>query len=129
MASVLDANLFVRYFTNDDPQKARAVEQLLKSKKKFVVPDIVFAEIEWTLRSFYRQPKQLILEHLGSLLLLENLSINYSLMAKTLLLWKEHTIDFVDAYLAAYTWVHHLENLYSFDQSIDKIKTIKRLEP
>ncbi len=130
MARLIDTNLLVRYFTEDDPKKAKAVAKLLKNTKEiFLLPDIVFAEIEWTLRSFYKTPKATILTHLGSLLALQNMELNTTLMAKTLLIWKEYNIDFIDAYLTAYAKEKHTTEIYSYDESLDKVKGLTRLAP
>lgn len=130
MANVLDANLFIRYFTNDDPKKAQAVKHLLETKKDLIIPDMVFAEIEWTLRSFFKQPKEQILTNLASILTLNNVVMNASLIAKTLLIWQQYSINFIEAYLAAYVKENQLEGIYSCDKAdFDKIKDLHRLEP
>jgi len=51
--SFVDTNLFVRYLTDDDPEKADRVEALLNAatagKVKLITSDLVLAELIWVL--------------------------------------------------------------------------------
>ncbi|HCC53622.1 MAG TPA: hypothetical protein DEQ20_01650, partial [Desulfobulbaceae bacterium] len=57
-ASFLDANIFIRYLTNDDPAKADRVEKLLDQAagggKQLLTTEMVIAEVVWVLESFYK---------------------------------------------------------------------------
>lgn len=63
-----DANLFLRYLTNDVPEQADAVEQLLRRAGSdgpvLVTNTLVMAEIVWTLDTFYHLPRNDIKEKL-----------------------------------------------------------------
>jgi predicted nucleic acid-binding protein len=52
-ASFLDANIFIRYLTNDDPANADRVEKLLESaaagKERLLTTEMVVAEVVWVL--------------------------------------------------------------------------------
>lgn len=54
----VDTNIFLRYLTNDVPEKADAVEELLRragaGQVRLVTNSLVIAEIVWTLTSFYQ---------------------------------------------------------------------------
>ena len=54
----IDTNLFLRYLTNDVPEQADAVEEVLckaaDGEVALVTNSLVIAEIVWTLESFYR---------------------------------------------------------------------------
>jgi len=56
--SFLDANIFIRYLTNDEPAKADRVEKLLdqaaKGKERLMTTEMVLAEVVWVLESFYK---------------------------------------------------------------------------
>lgn len=127
----LDANLLIRFFTNDDSAKADSVENLLKKAKKdeLAISDVLVAEIVWVLLSFYKLNKDEILEKLEGLLTLRNLKLNRLVLKQTLDFWQKHNISFVDAYLCAVALKNGNHAFYSFDQALDKIKEIKRLEP
>jgi len=55
--SFIDTNLFIRYLTNDDPDKADRVEKLLDQAAagsvELVTTEMVIAEIVWVLESYY----------------------------------------------------------------------------
>ncbi len=76
----VDTNLFVRYLTNDDKNKADAVEKLLLKAKsgkiKLVTSDIVIAEMVWVLTSFYEQENEVIADLLRGILNIEGLKVD-----------------------------------------------------
>ncbi|MDQ2785854.1 MAG: PIN domain-containing protein [Chloroflexota bacterium] len=62
MARFLDTNVFLRYFTNDDPAKAQAALALLqrveRGEERVIVLPIVVFEVVCTLRRGYQMPKE-----------------------------------------------------------------------
>jgi len=127
---VIDTNIILRFFVEDDQKKASRTQKLFsKTDEKLLIPDVVIAEIAWTLLSHYRQSKQNVIKKISSLSTVPNLEFNKTLISKTLSLWKEQNIDFIDAYLAAYVQEENLDGIYSYDKGISKVKDIKRFEP
>ena len=63
----IDTNLFLRYLTNDVPEQADAVEELLNKAAAgemiLVTNNLVCAEIVWTLESFYKLERDAIREN------------------------------------------------------------------
>jgi len=61
---VIDANIILRFLTNDIPEKAAACEALLQKveagQEEVFLPDLVIADIVWTLEKFYRVEKSKI---------------------------------------------------------------------
>jgi predicted nucleic acid-binding protein len=55
----VDTNLFLRYLTNDVPEQADAVEELLNrvaaGEMILVTNSLVCSEMVWTLESFYQK--------------------------------------------------------------------------
>ena len=53
ITAVVDTNLLVRYLTEDDPAKAKAVDDLLaraeQGRERLLVPSVVVAELVWVL--------------------------------------------------------------------------------
>jgi len=70
--AVIDTNLLVRFLTEDDPEKAKAVETLLgkagKGEIKILIPSGVIAELVWVLKSFYEMEAAEISELVGAVL-------------------------------------------------------------
>lgn len=129
MARLIDANLIIRYITQDDQEKALAVKKLLQKDKQLIIPDMVVAEIIWTLVSFYYTPKEEAVEKILSLLAMDNIEANKELLNKSLNIFQKNNIDYIDAYLAAFCEEGNLEGIYSYDHDFDKIKGIARKEP
>jgi predicted nucleic acid-binding protein len=129
MAKLLDANLIIRYFLDDDHAKADAVEQLLASGEELWLPDVVIAEIVWVLASYYKLSRFDIAERIESLISLKNIKANKLLIFTAISYYCEFNLDWVDAYLAAYARENRLAYIYSYDQDFDKLKQIKRVEP
>ncbi len=52
----LDTNVIIRILTHDDPAQLAAIGRLFESNpdETFLVPDVVLAEVVWTLRATYR---------------------------------------------------------------------------
>ena len=69
---VIDTNLLVRYLTDDEPQKAEAVDVLLngagKGEIKILIPSVVIAELVWVLESFYKMTADDITELVEAIL-------------------------------------------------------------
>ena len=62
----IDTNLFIRYFTRDEEEKAQRVLALLKrvekGEEKITTSSLVIFETIFTLESFYKVPKQQVKE-------------------------------------------------------------------
>ena len=123
----LDTNLILRYLINDP--EAERVEKLLKSSDELFLPDVVFAEIVWVLKSFYKWEKSKILAVTTGLLKLNSIKANKNLLLNSIKLFENYNIKYVDAYIAASMYKNKTKLIYSFDRDFDKIDGIKRLEP
>ena|SRR3989344_2001978 len=123
----LDSNIILRYLL-DDPQ-ALSIENLLKTTQGLVLPDIVFAEVIWTLTRFYKWEKNKVVSLSSGLLDLKNISANKNLLLKSLEIYKRSNIKYTDAYIAALMSGNGSKDIYSFDRDFDRIPSIKRMEP
>ena len=58
----VDTNIFIRFLTDDIPEKADACEEIFKKavekKETLFTTDLVIAKIVWVLESFYGLPKK-----------------------------------------------------------------------
>jgi len=129
--TILDTNILIRFFTNDNKVMANKVESLFKSAKKneLVIPDVIVAEIVLVLESFYELPKNEIIEKIELLLLFNKFEINRRIIQETLDNYKEYSISYTDAYLLAFAKVQYSNtNIYSFDKGLQKVYK-KVIEP
>lgn len=129
MASLVDANLILRFLTEDVTEQTNLVRKLFAKSKDLILTDLTAAEVVWVLKSVYGLPKQDITEKLLYLLNLDIFIVNYSLLTRALELFNSYNISFADAYLVSYAEIENLEGIYSFDKGLDKVGVIKRLKP
>lgn len=130
MVKLLDANLIVRYLTQDNLRQAKAFESLLKTtREKLIITDVTMAEIVWVLSSYYELPKNKIIEKIEGILGLEIFEINRDIIGQALAYYRQYNLDWIDAYLAAYGKRNKIKTILSYDRDLDKISEIKRKEP
>ena len=123
----LDSNVILRYLL--DESQASSIEKILKGKEKLVVLDIVFAEVVWTLNRFYKWKKERIVEVASSLLELDSIKVNKSLLSKSLKIYRDQNVKYTDAYIAASMLVKEGRSIYSYDKHFDRISGVKRIQP
>lgn len=126
---VVDSDVIIRFLTNDDSQKASRFERYLKTGKKIILTDVTFAEIYWTLASFYQFPKNKILNPLEALVNHKSIICQKNILEKTIQILKEYNISLIDAYNAAYASISNEAKILSFDKGLGKIKNLTRVEP
>jgi uncharacterized protein len=117
----IDTNLFLRYLTNDIPEKADLVEELLQraalGEVVLVTTSLVIAEIVWTLTSFYGLSRHQIRDRVLAILNTPGLEIAESdLLIEAATNYAAKNVDFIDAYNAAWMVQQHLSTAYTFDR-------------
>lgn len=131
---LLDTNILLRYFLNDEPEKAQRVllmlEKIDRNEEKTEINSLVLFECIFTLhKSYHKSPKE-IAELLEPIFELRGLHIeNREIFLQALDVFVSHNISFADAFNVAYMQVNDIKEIYSFDRDFDKIKEIKRLTP
>ena len=126
---LLDTNIIIRFLLNDHSTQSPASKKLLETSDALILTDVAIAEIVWLLSSFYKLPKEEIVEKIYELFKINSLIVNKQPILRALYFYQNLSIDFIDAYLTAYAEEERLEGIYSFDKSLDKIREIKRFEP
>jgi predicted nucleic-acid-binding protein len=131
----VDTNLFIRFLTNDDPNLADRVEQLLDDAAagsvQLVTTELVMAETVWVLESSYHLNHAQIAPLIRGILATPGLEIiNGDLIGKAIVKYELQNIDFVDAYIAALMEKQGIKDIYSYDRKHQsRVKTINRKEP
>jgi len=118
---VIDTNLLVRYLTDDEPQKAKAVDTLLnrasKGELKILIPSVVVAELVWVLESFYKLAAPEITELVQSILNTPGVDIQDKWIIKAALkIYRSKEIDLVDAWIIEFTKARGAKKIYTFDK-------------
>jgi uncharacterized protein len=117
-----DTNLFLRYLTNDVPEQADAVEQLLRQAAAheliLVTNSLVVAEIVWTLESFYRLAKAAIQEKVLAILNTPGIQVaDDDLVLQGIAGYVEKNVDFIDAYNGAWLLKQGMTTACTFDRT------------
>jgi predicted nucleic-acid-binding protein len=128
---VIDTNLLVRYLTDDDPQKAKAVDTLLnrasKGELKILIPSVVVAELVWVLESFYKLAAAEITELVESILNTPGVDIQDKWIIKAALkIYRSKEIDLVDAWIIEFAKARGAKKIYTFDKK--HFKDLREIE-
>ena len=118
---VIDTNLLVRYLTDDEPQKAEAVDVLLngagKGEIKILIPSVVIAELVWVLESFYKMTADDITELVEAILNTPGVDTqDRSIIKAALKLYRSKKIDLVDAWIIEFARARGAKRIYTFDK-------------
>ena len=130
----IDANIILRYLTNDVPSQAKQAEELLKrveeGSEEVFLPDIILADIIWILEGYYKQPREEIREWITAIISLQGLIFSDKDTALNALdIYLDKKIDWSDAFAASQMLQREITEIYSFDRHFDKIGGIARVEP
>lgn len=126
---IIDTNLLIRFFTEDDPIKATKVKKLLNSKDKILLLDVVVAECVWVLSSLYKLSPEEIEDMLVAVIELESVVTNKQALRLALDIWVRENIEFIDAYEIAMSAELGVDVIYSYDKKLAKASEIKVKEP
>lgn len=125
----VDTNALLDYCLKRQPG-FKKIQQLIKDslnkKSKIFIPDIVFPEVEWVLRSFYKQPKDFTINFLEELLLMEETTAENKLDLEIALNMFQHSnIKFTDAIILAQIFRIKPDEFLTFDEDLQKFYTNK----
>lgn len=100
----------------------RLIKDCLSGKLEIFIPDIVFPELEWVLRSYYKEPKEKIIEFLEELLSLEGVIMREKDEVKrALLLFEQVNIKLTDAIILIQIQNFEPDEFLTFDENLRKI--------
>lgn len=119
-AVFVDANVFLRYLTNDVPEQADAVEALLAravdGETALVTSVLVVAEVVWTLGSFYKRSKAQVRDAVLALCHTPGLDVEDADSLVQAAEWHvDLNVDFADAYHAAWMRARGLTEARTFN--------------
>ena len=130
LSAFLDTNVLVRYFTGDPPEQARRAAAYLAQADELLVPDLVVAELVYVLQSFYEVERARVAELLRAVLAFPAVVVvDAALLLRALEVYEVEQLDFADAYLFASAEASGVGAIASFDRSIDRVGTVRRIEP
>lgn len=115
-----DTNLFLRFFTDDVPKQADAVERLLQQAKKgkvtLLANELVIAEVVWVLESSYQLDRETIRKCVVGVLNTPGVKVTSSdLIIQAIDIYVAKNIDFIDAYNTCWMKANSIKVAYTFD--------------
>ena len=124
----VDANVFLRYLTNDIPEQADAVDAFLdraaSGEIRLVTSVLVVAEVVWTLGSFYKRTKEQVRDAVLAICHTPGLAVEDADALVQAAEWHaEKNVDFADAYHAAWMGARGVTDVRTFN-----LKHFRRFE-
>lgn len=129
MSAFVDTNLLVRHLTGDPAEMAARASAYLQVETDLLLTDLVVAETVYVLESFYEAPREQVAEAIRSILAFDSVvSVDPALLLRAVAIYETDRIDFAEAYLVACAETTGINRVASFDQSIDRVGTVERVE-
>lgn len=130
MTAFVDTNVLVRHLTDDPPELAQRATRYLAETDELLLPDLILAEVAYVLESFYEAPRIEVATILRSVLAFRAIRVvDTDLLQRTVEVYDTHRLDFADAYLVACAERTGVGTIVSFERTIDRVGTVKRIEP
>ena len=130
MSAFVDTNVLVRHLVGDPPAMAARATAYLGAENELLVADLVVAETIYVLESFYEVDRQIIATSMRSLLALNSVVVvDAPLLLRSIEIFEHDRLDFAEAYLVASAESSGVNAVASFDRSIDRVGTVRRIEP
>lgn len=131
---LIDANIVIRFLLNDHSTLSPVAKAIfLKAQKgetRIYFDEVILAEVIWTLSSFYKIKKNMIIDQLEKLLS-QNWIINpkKNSLIKALTLYRSSNLDYIDCWLFTVSQIQKTA-LVTFDSDLKKmINKRKSLDP
>lgn len=130
MIAFLDTNVLVRHFTGDPPELAARATRFLADAEELLVPDLIIAEVVYMLESFYEVERPQVAELARAVVAFPAVTvIDQDLLLRAIEVYEVDRIDFAEAYLVANAERSGVNTIASFDRSLDRVTTVRRIEP
>ncbi|MGH2946295.1 MAG: PIN domain-containing protein [Solirubrobacteraceae bacterium] len=130
MTAFVDSNVVICHLTGDPPEMARRATAVLASGARLLLADLVLAECVYVLESFYEVDRPRVAELMRAAIALPTIeTMDPALLLRALEVYELDRLDFAEAYLVAQAEVTGVNEILSFDRTIDRIGSITRREP
>ena len=130
MSAFIDTNIIVRHLTGEPPAMAERATRFLAGERDLLLTDLIVAEAVYVLESFYEAPRSQVAEAIRSMIAFESIvCVDPALLLRAVEVYETDRLDFADAYLVACAESTKVGRVASFDQAIDGVETVERIEP
>ena len=116
--------------TGDPPNMARRATAYLRRERELLLTDLITAETVYVLESFYEVERPRVAELMRSAIALPAIkTVDPATLLRALEVYELDRLDFAEAYLVAHAEATGVNEVLSFDRSIDRLESIVRREP
>jgi predicted nucleic-acid-binding protein len=130
MTAFIDTNVLIRHLIGEPIDQAEQATRTLSSRATLLLSDIVIAEAIYVLQKVYSVDRPTISDVMKSLIAFPSIQVvDEPTVLRALEVFVNHRLHFVDAYLVASAESTGVNKVVSFDQGIDRVKTINRVVP
>lgn len=130
MRAFIDTNIIVRHLTADPPEMAARATGFLADASQLYLVDLIVTETIYVLESFYEAPRDQVAAAMRSLLSMDSVvTVDPALLLRAIEVYEVDRLDFAEAYLVACAETAGVGRVASFDQAIDRVPTVERVEP
>lgn len=130
LSAFVDTNVLIRHLTGDPPETAARATAALAAAEELLLADLVVAECVYVLESFYEVERERVAELVRAAIALPSVkTIDSASLRRALEVYEVDRLDFAEAYLVAQAEATGVGSVLSFDQSIDRVATVRRQEP
>lgn len=130
MSAFLDTNVLIRHLTGDPPGQAQRATAFLAKAEELLLPDLIVAEVVYVLESFYEVERQRVAELVRAIIGFPAIVVvDEAVLLRALEVYEVDGLDFAEAYLVASAEASGVGAIASFDRDIDRLTTVRRLEP
>ncbi len=130
MSAFVDTNILVRHLTGDPPEMAAKATAYLVRESGLLLTDLVAAETVYVLESFYEARRDQVAEAVRALIAFDSaVCVDPALLLRAAEVYETARIDFAEAYLVACAESTGVGTIASFDRSLDRVSSVRRIEP
>lgn len=130
LSAFLDTNVLIRHLTGDPPAQARRATAFLERADQLLLPDLIVAEVVYVLESFYEVERPRVAELARAIVGFPAVAVvDEPLLLRALEVYEVERLDFAEAYLVASAEASGVGAIASFDRTIDRLSTVRRIEP
>jgi predicted nucleic acid-binding protein len=130
VSAFVDTNVLVRHLTGDPPEQAARATGFLGAADELLLADLVVAEVVYVLESFYEVPRAKVAELVRAIIAFPTIVVlDPAMLLRALEVYETARLDFAEAYLVAQAERSGVGVVASFDKAIDRVSTVRRVEP
>jgi predicted nucleic-acid-binding protein len=130
VSAFVDTNVLIRHLTGDPPRQAARATRFLAEADELLLADLIVAETVYVLESFYEVGRARVAELVRAIIGFDAVRVvDEELLLRAVEVYEIDRLDFAEAYLVASAERSGVDAVASFDRSIDRVTTIRRIEP